>query len=158
APPTPLLTDPDAYAVYAALIRSSSPVTAAHAKRLVIQETTATYPRCFPSEEALKASPWKEVVEDYKRQNATTLTLTAAFPLDLPYDLAREPDILELFRDRNTDGWKLFYAAHPDSGGYFVMSAVGFDGEKTRALVYFANFCGWLCGQGSYHFLQKVEG
>ena len=158
APPAPLLTDPDAYAVYAAVIPKEWPVQAAHAQRLVIQETTTVSRNCLPTGEGLKAAPWKEVMDDFTGQNATARTLISAFPIDRPYDLVRESDMMAPFKDRQSDGWKAFYDAHPDSGGYLMMSAVGFDAAKTRALVYLGHACGWLCGGGTFHFLEKEDG
>ena len=45
-----------------------------------------------------------------------------------------------------------------DSGGYMVASAVGFDPVKRRAMVYMAHSCGALCGGGTHHLLEKVDG
>ena len=36
------------------------------------------------------------------------------------------------------------------------MSAVGFNVDKTLALVYVGHSCGGLCGGGSYHLLKKA--
>jgi hypothetical protein len=38
------------------------------------------------------------------------------------------------------------------------MSAVGFDADQTRALVYMENHCGSLCGDGATRFLRKEDG
>jgi hypothetical protein len=40
----------------------------------------------------------------------------------------------------------------------FEVSAVGFNKERTRALVYVGHHCGNLCGGGSYHLLVKNAG
>src|SRR5262245_10807545 len=158
AAPPPLLTDPDAYAVYAVVIAKESPALNLRTKRLVIQEATTVFRDCLPTGEGLKAAPWNEVMDDFARQNVTTRTLIAAFPLDRPYDLVREADITAPFKDRKADGWKAFYKAHPDSGGYLMMSAVGFDAAKTRSVFYLGHSCGWLCGGGTFHFLEKEDG
>ena len=55
-------------------------------------------------------------------------------------------------------GWKPFYDRYPDSSGYLQMSAVGFNGARTRALVYMGHQCNNLCGGGSYHLMDKVKG
>ncbi|MEO7157279.1 MAG: hypothetical protein ABI039_06950, partial [Vicinamibacterales bacterium] len=40
-----------------------------------------------------------------------------------------------------------------DSGGFMVISAVGFNAARTRAMVYMAHSCGSLCGGGTHHLL-----
>jgi hypothetical protein len=55
-------------------------------------------------------------------------------------------------------GWDEFHARHPDSGGYFVMSTVGFNRDKTLAVVYTGSTCGGLCGRWALHLLQKIDG
>jgi len=46
----------------------------------------------------------------------------------------------------------------PGSGGYVEMSAVGFNSDKTLALLYAGHSCGGLCGGGTYHLLKKADG
>ena len=152
------LTDPEAYAVIAAVISSESPATDARVKRLVIQNTTTTYNfgQCFPEGEPLRGE-WKPVVDDYKQQNRSTWTLMAMFPLERPYDLVSKAEIMAPFKAAGIEGWDLFYKEHPDSGGYINVSAVGFDADKTRAMLYVGHSCGGLCGSGMYHFMEKVD-
>ena len=45
----------------------------------------------------------------------------------------------------------------PQSKGYFVLSAVGFNADQTQALLYVDHFCG-LCGHGGFVLLGKVDG
>jgi hypothetical protein len=40
----------------------------------------------------------------------------------------------------------------------FEVSAVGFNRDRTRALVYVGHHCGSLCGSGGYHLLVKKDG
>lgn len=47
---------------------------------------------------------------------------------------------------------------YPGSGGILPMSSVGFNKEKTCAIVYFGSSCGSLCGAWSFHLLEKVNG
>lgn len=39
-----------------------------------------------------------------------------------------------------------------------AMSVVGFNPEKTRAVVYIRSSCGAFCGNAKYHLLEKVQG
>jgi hypothetical protein len=157
--PSPL-TDPDAYAVYAAVIPSQWPVEAAHATRLVIQDTTeiamyAVRP-CYPEGPDIKG-PWEAALTDFKQQNTQSWALMQQFPLAIPYDLVRRDDLEEFFKARGILGWDDFNAAHPDAKGYIQMSAVGFDTTKMKAIVFVAHHCGGLCGAGQYHFLERQQ-
>jgi hypothetical protein len=49
-------------------------------------------------------------------------------------------------------------ASFPNNLGYFVVSHVGLNLEKTEALVYVDHFCGGLCGEGEYVLMRKVNG
>jgi hypothetical protein len=47
---------------------------------------------------------------------------------------------------------------YPDSGGYFIVSLVGFNKNKTQAIVYTGSTCASLCGRWGFHLLEKVQG
>jgi hypothetical protein len=51
-----------------------------------------------------------------------------------------------------------FEARFPNNLGYFVVSHVGLNLNKTEALLYSDYFCGGLCGGGSYVLMRKVDG
>jgi hypothetical protein len=57
-----------------------------------------------------------------------------------------------------TAGWEGFYQRYPDSGGWIELSAVGFNVDKTVAVVYMGHHCGPLCGSGGFHVLEKKDG
>jgi len=161
APASPPLTDPAAYAVYAAVLPSEWPIRVAHAKRLVIQSTTTVGQiiggECYPKGADIQGA-WAEALENYKAQSKTTWALTNSFQLSVPYVLESREVIDGFFKDRGLSGWDDFKAAHPDSGGYIQLSAVGFDNTRQYAIVYVAHMCGGLCGSGQYHFLQLEAG
>jgi hypothetical protein len=54
--------------------------------------------------------------------------------------------------------WKEFYKRYPGSGGIIVFSPVGFNPERTRAIVYSGDGCGLLCGEWNFHLFQKING
>jgi hypothetical protein len=157
--PRPLIPlDSDAYDVFAAVLPSEWPVRVGRAKRLLIQDTTTVDrltpdgAECYP--EGLEGS-WLEALADFKKQNATSQLLSPSFPIGLPYDLESKDVLLSFFKERGPIGWDDFNRVHRDTSGYVVVSAVGFDAAKTRAMVYVAEYCGGLCGAGSYHFLER---
>jgi hypothetical protein len=51
-----------------------------------------------------------------------------------------------------------FQARFPNSLGYFVVSHVGMNLNKTEALLYIDHFCSGLCGGGTYVLMRKVDG
>ena len=158
--PTPV-DDPEAYAVYASLLPNEWTVTVAKAKRLVVQEETATNWQCMPSGKPLETD-WKPVLDSYRAANASIRSIRGNQPLGLPYDVVPSAVIGAAFEkpipNGVYDGWGGFYRKYPDSGGYMQFSAVGFDADRTRAMVYVAHSCGGLCGGGMHHLLQKIDG
>lgn len=78
-----------------------------------------------------------------------TVTVTA---------LASASDLTNFFRVQGKDGWKAFYESHPDSSGWIELSAVGFNADKTVAVIYHGHHCGNLCGGGGFTVLRKKEG
>jgi len=161
SPSTPQpLDDPEAYKVYAALLPEEWTVQAAHAKTLVFQAETTTEKACVPSGPSLETD-WLPVMQDFKSANATPKFLRADVDLGVPYVVVASADIEATLRSSKTSetfGWDGFYKKFPDSGGYMMVSVVGFDAQKQRAIVYMAHSCGGLCGGGTYHFLEKSGG
>jgi hypothetical protein len=159
--PSPL-TDQDAYALYNMVIHAEWPVRVAHAKQIVIQDTTEigsiSAPPCYPKGTDIDNGQWGPALADFKRQNAQSWALLQQFSLDVPYELEGKEDLGAFFRARGADGWDDFNAAHPDSHGYIILSAVGFSPDRTKAIVYVAHHCGGLCGAGGYHFLERKAG
>lgn len=51
-----------------------------------------------------------------------------------------------------------FEARFPNNLGFFVVSRVGLNLNKTEALLYVERFCGGLCGGGEYVLMRKVDG
>ena len=45
----------------------------------------------------------------------------------------------------------------PSSAAYVEMSPVGFNHEKTQAIVYIGSSCGGLCGSWRFHLLGKLH-
>jgi len=62
------------------------------------------------------------------------------------------------FKTNGPAGWSDFEREHPDSVGWIELSAVGFNHDKTVAIVYIGHHCGRLCGGGGFRVLRKAEG
>jgi len=156
-------TDKDAYDVYSVLLARESSGDNAISK-LVIEIETFDYPRFGGSESDCLIPAEKEkafydpVIAAYREVNKTKWLLRPKFASSIPYQFVSAASIKEIFAKKGVDGWKDFYKAHPHSGGVTSLSAVGFNSDKSLAIVYMGNSCGGLCGFGTYHVLKKTEG
>lgn len=161
AQPSGTVSDPDAYAVYNAVIPSDSLVHDAHPTELLIQDTTEGHPQflnyCFPDGSGLPG-PWQDVLTNYREQNITAKLLTAQLSLPVASRLETKSTIQGFFASPGSGGWTAFNAAHPDAKGYLQVSAVGFDKSHERAMVYTGHSCGGLCGEGTFHYLERTDG
>jgi hypothetical protein len=151
------LDDPEAYTVYASLLPNEWPVRTANAETLVFEQETGTRRDCMPSGKPLEAE-WRPVVDDFRAENASVRMVRPGFALGRPYIVVPKADIEARLRENPRDPWPAFYMRYPDSGGFMVVSAVGFNASKDRAMVYMSHECNLLCGGGRYHLLEKVDG
>lgn len=154
--------DRDAYEVYGAIIGDEWPISAAKATRLVLQAETTTFPGFGENKLCLKPAPGDEptlgpLLTSYTKANEKPRVLQKNFKLDIPYELVSRSELDKIFAP-NSDGWKPFNTKYPNSGGFIHMSAVGYNADKTLALVYMGHWCGGLCGGGTHHLLEKRAG
>ena len=101
---------------------------------------------------------WRSAIESLRAENAHARTILSGFTLNVPYIVLPRADIRAIFTGDVLDGWKRFYDRYPDSAGYLQLSAVGFDADRTKAIVYFAHSYNSLGGKYSYYLLRKLEG
>jgi hypothetical protein len=147
----------DAYEVYSAILPSEWPWRVAHAKKLTIRSETVPYTSCLrvgvekraPQPVAGATLPSKDedidiAIANYLQLNKEARLLKRAFRIDLPYELTSKDD--------------LSVQQAPDTGGLIEVSAVGFNADKTIAVVYMGHHCGMLCGGGAIHVLVKSQG
>jgi hypothetical protein len=147
----------EAYRVYSAILPQEWPWSEANAKTLVIRTETEPYAMCIqPDKESEKIVG--DAIADYKKKNQKKWLLGRQFEIAKPYEMIPGDEIDTIFKTEGTAGWKTFYERHPDSSGWIELSAVGFNAAKTVAVVYAGDSCGSLCGGGTFHILQKVDG
>jgi len=86
--------------------------------------------------------------------------LNSVFPTEVSADLRLPGGARAVFVDPSDLGTKTsdFDARFPNNLGFFVVSHVGLNLQKTEALVYVEHFCGGLCGGGEYVLMRKVNG
>jgi hypothetical protein len=146
---SPVITDPEAYAVYAAVLPRSvlnendrGPIT--------IQIETAPGPTDCPRA-ALITDEWRAAVDDYRKQNASTKFIRPGFDLGKTYSLVAWADVRQMLKDdgylapnapvTNHFGSRVF--SRFPGGRLIVLSAVGFNRERTRAMVSVQSDCLW---------------
>ena len=125
--------DSDAYAIYSVLLPAERVgVTAYNIKD---QTERGPLPMCVIPP-ANQEQIYRSVIDQFVTRNKEKLSLKRSF--DLPaYNLISPRDkVLPIFE----------------------VSAVGFNNEHTRALVYVGHICGGLCGGGTYHLMVKING
>ena len=102
------------------------------------------------------------IFDSFDKANQESKTLERHFSISKPYKLLSKDEIDAAFRRRaanaSDDGWGGFRDAFPESRGYVILSAVGFNADKTLALVYVEHRCGSLCAADRYYILEKHEG
>jgi len=82
--------------------------------------------------------------------------------LHRPHRFVSGAELEEAFRKgqegKTHDVWQGFRETFPNAAGYLILSAVGFNSEKTIALVYLEHRCGNRCGAANYYVMQKLGG
>lgn len=104
-------------------------------------------------------NPFKEAVADYNLRKNQRLTLTRAFQVDRPYVLLDKAGVAEFRSTRagvnSSSALQRKYAGYP---GITYFSQVYFDTHQTAALVYMLDWCGSLCAQAEWVYLEKTNG
>jgi hypothetical protein len=148
--------DPDAYSIYAVLLESEK-----HTFFVIRSDTesfaSATIKNIGIEGDRSFQKVWGSVLKDYADQLRTPKLLTRNIPTETAYELVSEQKIRAIFKSERK--WEAFYELYPLShGGYYWFSPVGFDLQKTHAIVTINHLCGMLCGGGEPHFFEKVSG
>jgi hypothetical protein len=102
---------------------------------------------------------FREAVSDYRQRRKGRLVLTRRFHLDHPYVLLTAPQITQL-RASRTDPAESSDTDDDYTGylGITYFSEVYFNVAQTAALVYISNWCGNLCAQAVWVYLEKQNG
>ncbi|HEX6188542.1 MAG TPA: hypothetical protein VFZ40_10715 [Pyrinomonadaceae bacterium] len=150
----------DEYAVYTALLREKG--YDKEATKLVLEDAARwndlTQPDQEQVEKMIGPSLLKETVADFAIKNERSAALTNRFQLKAAVVLISRDEVRGIFGDSDLDeAWKVFHARYPKAGSIVNLSRVGFNTKKTQALIYYAYFCGGLCGQGQYILLTKKD-
>lgn len=144
------------YDVYRAALARLGPLGGGHP--LVVREDTATFPWCRGTAGDAIGEEWREASGGFVEANRASQRLVDGRNLGAPYLVIDGPRYLEFFGSRALeDGWRRFREAYP-SGTLVTLSAVGFNRERTRAVVQLGVQCGSLCGEWRDFYLEHQRG
>ncbi len=141
----------DTYQIYSLMINQFGDDTP------IIQEQTVTEDLSEGCLTTYAAFRFRGAVADYKRLNKTPWLLKRNFQLGKPYELVSSSSVFAAKGDLQED-WDNFYKRFPHSGGLIQMSAVGFNQEKTRAIVYFGSSRNSNAGYWIFRLFEKIHG
>ena len=145
----------DAYEIYSLVLPEQEAYTFAKGALIIQEETVWWNPLGDYGVTPEAATRFKDAIADYKRLNSEQWLLQRRFQIEKPYEIVSSDGIRAAFRE---GGWDGFDKRYPNSRAYIIMSAVGFNKDKTQAIVYIATRCGGLCGRGGFYVLEKING
>jgi hypothetical protein len=144
---------PDAYKIYSLLLPHEESYGFAKGTVIIQEETRSDATvegACLSSD---VANRFKDAISDYRRVAKSKWLLQRQFDIGKPYEIVSKDNIALVLKNE----WDQHYDRYPRSGGYIFMSAVGFNKDRTLAIVYTGSFCGGLCGREQFHLLEKIH-
>ncbi|HEX8429823.1 MAG TPA: hypothetical protein VF625_01005 [Longimicrobium sp.] len=90
----------------------------------------------------------KTLADDLVRRGSDSRVVPASLPTRNAVRIIRGRDVASRSPDDLEALWREFSERHPGAAGYFQVSAVGYDRDATRAVLYVGHRCGMLCMQG----------
>jgi hypothetical protein len=103
-------------------------------------------------------SGFKEAVNDYNQRKKERLVLTHRLNLSQPYVLLTPSDVEQFKASRSVNSTSELQAKYGDYVGVTFFSEVYFNIAQTSALVYILDWCGNLCSQAEWIYLEKQDG
>jgi hypothetical protein len=101
---------------------------------------------------------FKEAVNDYNQRKKERLVLTHRLKLSRPYVLLTPSDVAQFKESRSVNSDSELQAKYGDYVGITFFSEVYFNIAQTSALVYILDWCGNLCSQAEWIYLEKQDG
>ena len=101
---------------------------------------------------------FKEAVNDYNQRKKERLVLTHRLNLSQPYVLLTPSDVTQFKGSRSVDSTSELQSMYGDYVGITFFSEVYFNTAQTSALVYILDWCGNLCSQAEWIYLEKRDG
>lgn len=158
---------PDTYSIYSLLMPGQVFVDLDSGEPWAISDTTVNDDDINPkfAPEATLQAPsdnlraFREAVNDYNQRKQERLSLKRHFDLQRPYVLLTAAQT-EAFKESRTS-IETASSAQSEYGGYIgvtFFSEAYFNSTQTAALVYILDWCGNLCSQSEWVYLEKQDG
>jgi hypothetical protein len=145
----------EAYEVYSTILPDDW--NKSQSTKLVIAQETRSYGMCLAPDNEQSKKTVDPAIADYVAQNKKAWLLQWDLQIAMPYQLVPHAT-LDAFFQKGGTGWAGVQKTYPQSSGWIEVSAIGFDPDKTVAVVYEGHHCGVLCGGGRFYTLQKKDG
>jgi hypothetical protein len=153
------------YEIYSSVIKQL--YVQPNTRQVIIEERTFRYDFAVENDE-----PWREknkkkgvsidesAADDYETKNSTKWLLNKnSFKLPMKISLITDDDLRSIFHGSWGDlEWINYYRRFPESRGFVMLSRIGFNTERTQALVYVGSRCGPGCGDIHFLLLEKANG
>jgi hypothetical protein len=136
-----VIADAESYEVFAAALTIRPAENGRAADRVAVLQETRAVTTC--PEEATVPPEWRQVVANHRKENVVIRVLRPDADLGRPYSLVSIDDLRSLMRRAGYDLSKFSGEQSPGAqvfrglpgGRLIAFSAVGFDEQKTRAMV-----------------------
>jgi hypothetical protein len=167
APPIPPDRLPDSYEIYSLLMPGQVFIDMDSGQPWAISDTTVNEDDMNPklAPEATLQPPddnpeaFREAVNDYNQRKKERLVLKRRLKLDRPYVLLSPADAAQFRAARTSvDATSAMQSAYSNYLGITYFSEVYFNVAQTAALVYVLDWCGNLCSQSEWVYLEKQNG
>ena len=135
----------EAYKIYSFLIPREPSYAFGRDTVLIREEAVEGGSQCLTTSAAKK---FADAVVAFNRLGQKKWVLQPRFQLDRPYKLIG-PEEIKALPD---------YPPQSVAASFVEMSTVGFNRDKTQAVLFMGSPCGGLCGAGSFHLFEKVHG
>ena len=153
------------YEIYSSVIKQL--YVQPNTRQVIIEERTFRYDFAVENDE-----PWREknkkkgvsidesAADDYEAKNNSKWLLNKnSFKLPVKTNLITDDDLRSIFHGSWGDlEWINYYRRFPESRGFVMLSRIGFNTERTQALVYVGSRCGPGCGDIHFLLLEKADG
>lgn len=156
------LLDTEEYTVYSALLKAL--YNESHEPNLTIcRKTTADPLNDRGIRSLLKKSSSLDslILHDFNARNETQFYIENRFDIERKINLVEEKEVKSITERAlgekdplGENGWKEFRKIY-GSSPLLYLSRIGFNRQRSRALLLFGYQSGWLGGEGNYYILEK---